>query len=102
MKKIINGRRYDTSTARLIGEYSKAISSSDFSHFEESLYCKKTGEYFLAGEGGPMTKYARSSGQNEWSGGSEILPITADDAREWAEKHLTAEEYEAEFGATAE
>ena len=45
-----------------------------------------------------MTKYAQTVGQNEWSGGEKIIPLTADAAREWAEKHLSADEYEAAFG----
>lgn len=102
MVKIIKGRKYDTDTAREVGSYSNAGGWRDFGHFEETLYVKRTGEYFLFGEGGPMTKYRETVGQNEWSGGSKIMPLDFDEAREWAEKNLTAEEYEAEFGEVAE
>ena len=102
MVKIIKGRKYDTDTAREVGSYSNAGSWRDFGHFEETLYCKRTGEYFLFGEGGPMTKYRETVGQNEWSGGSKIIPLDFNEAREWAEKNLSAEEYEAEFGEVAE
>lgn len=102
MVKIIKGRKYDTNTAREVGSYSNAGGWRDFSHFEETLYCKRTGEYFLFGEGGPMTKYRETVGQNEWSGGSKIIPMDYDEAREWAEKNLSAEEYEAEFGEVEE
>ena len=102
MIKIIRGRKYDTSTAREVGTYSNAGGWNDFSHFEETLFCKRTGEYFLFGEGGPMTKYSVTVGQNEWSGGSKIVPMDYDEAREWAEKNLSAEEYEAEFGEVEE
>ena len=102
MKKIIKGRKYDTATAREVGTYSNAGGWRDFSHFEETLFCKRTGEYFLFGEGGPMTKYRESTGQNQWSGGSKIVPMDYDDAQEWAEKNLTAEAYEAEFGEVEE
>jgi DNA-binding transcriptional regulator YiaG len=100
MKRIINGKRYDTETARLVGEYCSPGSDSDFSHLEESLYQKRTGEYFIAGVGGPMTKYSVSTGQNSWSGGAKIITLTSEEAREWAEEHLTADEYEAEFPVT--
>jgi len=102
MKKVINGALYNTETARLIGTYSNGGSWRDFSHFEESLYRTKAGKYFLHGEGGPMTKYAKSVGNNEWSGGEHIEPLTPAAAREWAEEHLTAEEYIAEFGEPEE
>lgn len=102
MKKIINGRVYDTEKARELGTYANYGSWRDFSHFEETLYRKKTGEYFLFGEGGPMTRYAEAEGQNGWSGGKRIMPMTYDEAREWAEKHLEADEYEVIFGEIVE
>ena len=49
-----------------------------------------------------MTKYAESIGQNEWSGGEEIIPLTVESARQWAEENLTAEEYEKIFGEVSE
>ena len=93
MKKIINGKLYDTETAKRVGFWSNAGGWRDFSHIEESLYRKRTGEFFLHGEGGPMTKYAESTGQNSWSGGSKIIPLSAANARKWAEEHLEADEY---------
>jgi len=101
MKKIINGKLYDTSTATLISsaEYSYP---GDFSHWREELYRKKTGEFFLYGKGGPMSKYSRKIGQNEWSGGEKIHPLTLREAQEWAEEHLDAEEYEQVFGVVEE
>lgn len=97
MKKIIEGKRYDTETARKVGEFSSPGSRRDFQYYEESLYQKRTGEYFLAGEGGPASKYSRKTGQNEWSGGKDITPVTEAEAQAWAEKHLDADEYEKEF-----
>ena len=102
MKKIINGKKYDTETAQEMGTWSNAGSLCDFSHMEETLYRKKTGEYFLFGEGGPMTKYAVSEGNNSWSGGSDIVPLTYDAAQEWAEKHLEVDKYEEIFGEVEE
>lgn len=97
MKKIINGKVYDTDTARDIGSDSYS-NSRDFSYWSETLYQKRTGEFFLHGEGGPMSRYAETVGQNEWSGGEKIIPLSPAKAREWAEEHLTADEYEAAFG----
>ena len=102
MKKIINGKAYDTATAKEVASWSDGTSFRDFHHIEEKLYQKRTGEFFLFGEGGPMSKYAESAGQNQWTGGSKIIPLTWEAAREWAEEHLTADEYEEIFGAVAE
>lgn len=102
MKKIISGKVYDTETAKQVGVWTNGGSWRDFAHIEESLYQKKTGEFFLFGEGGPMTKYAESAGQNQWTGGRQIIPLTWETAQQWAEQHLDADDYEAIFGPVTE
>lgn len=57
MKKIINGRKYDTDTACCVGTIYKGRNKRDYCYYEESLFQKKTGEFFLYGEGGPSSKY---------------------------------------------
>ena len=101
MKKIINGRRYDTETAKLLGVASYGI-CTDFAYWSEELYVKKTGEYFLYGQGGPMSKYSQQVGQNEWTGGHKIVPLTLKEAQRWAEKFLSGAEYEEIFGKVEE
>ena len=49
-----------------------------------------------------MTNYAEATGINSWSGGERIMPLSFAEAREWAEKHLDVDEYEAIFGAVTE
>lgn len=102
MKKIINGKVYDTETAKKVAFWSNNKSYSDFSYTEENLYRKKTGEFFLYGEGGPMTKYAESCGDNGWMYGDKIIPLTYESAQKWAEEHLDGNEYEAIFGEVIE
>ena len=102
MKKIINGKKYDTDTAKEIGTWGNGGGWRDFSHMEETLYRKKTGEFFLFGEGGPNTKYSKRVDQNSWSGGSDIIPLSYENARKWAEEHLDADEYENAFGVVEE
>ena len=101
MKKIINGRRYDTETAKLVGYISYSTPGS-LDYWCDSLYKKKTGEFFLHGEGGPMSKHSKRTGENEWSYGQEIIPLKLSQAQRWAERHLTADEYEAIFGVVEE
>lgn len=102
MKKIINGKSYDTETAKKVGCWSNNLSYRDFNWVEETLYRKKTGEYFLHGEGGPASRYSVATGTNSWSGGERIMPMTYAEASDWAEKHLDGDEYEAIFGSVVE
>lgn len=97
MKKIINGKLYDTETAKCLGSDSYS-NRRDFHYWSEELYVKRTGEYFLYGEGGPMSRYSRSLGDNSWTGGEKIIPLTISKAKEWAEEHMSADEYEEAFG----
>ena len=101
MKKIINGRKYDTETAQMVGEWSEGY-RNDFSYIEEELYRKRTGEYFLYGYGGPMSRYARQVAGGNYSGGESIVPLSYESARQWAEQHMDPDEYEAEFGEVEE
>lgn len=107
MKKIIsstyflNGRKYDTETAKCVGNWNNGYSCNDFKYVKESLYCKKTGEFFLYGEGGAMTEYAESYAGNTY-GSERIIPLTEDEAKEWAENKLDADDYESIFGPVEE
>lgn len=101
MKKVIDGKLYNTETAKLLGEDSYSH-PGDLAYWSEELYQKRTGEYFLYGWGGPMSRYAQTTGQNEWSGGEQIQPLNVNKARQWAEKHLSADEFESIFGEIAE
>ena len=102
MKKIIKGRKYDTETATCVGAWDNSYPCNDFHYYEETLYRKRNGEYFLHGEGGPRSKYAVRCGGNGWTEGEDITPLPYEAAREWAETHLTADEYEATFGEVSE
>ena len=101
MKRIINGRRYDTQTAKRVG-YTSYSTPGSLGYWSEDLYRKKTGEYFLHGQGGPMSKYSQSVGENEWTGGKEIIPLTLEEAQAWVEKNLNGEMYEEIFGKVKE
>lgn len=98
MKKIINGKVYDTETAKRLGEYEPNPYRSDFHYYCETLYRKKTGEFFLHGEGNAASPYSRSCGQNEWCGSEKIIPMTYTEAQKWTEEHLDGDEYCEIFG----
>ena len=87
MRKIINGKAYDTHTAAYCGT-AEYWSGGDFENFEENLYRKKTGEFYIHG----------------WTAlsGSYIRPISVPEAKAWAEEYMEADEYEAIFGPVDE
>lgn len=47
MKKIINGKLYDTSTAKEIGSYWNGLGDRDFNHISETLYRKRLESFFF-------------------------------------------------------
>lgn len=97
MKQIINGKRYDTEKADEIGNYYNGLGNRDFRNINESLYLTlRSKRFFLAGEGGAMTKYSESYG-NMSGAGSGIIPLSNEEALSWAEEHLDSEEYEEFF-----
>lgn len=102
MKKIIDGALYNTETAKKIGTWSNGLSYSNFSHCVESLYLTKSGKYFIHGQGGPNSKYSKSAGNNLWTGGEHIVPMSPQAARDWTEEKLEADEYIALFGEPEE
>ena len=94
MKTVISGKRYDTDTAVVCGIYGDR---KDSDHYIETLYQKRTGEFFIHGEGGPDSKYREAVTLNEWRSGEKITPLTEGDAKEWAKNYLTADEYKRIF-----
>jgi hypothetical protein len=101
VKKIIQGKKYDTETAEFLGVDSH-LAPNDLNYWREELYRKKTGEFFLYGDGGANSKYSKSVGANQWMGSEAIIPYTEAEAKHWAENHLSVEKYEKIFGEVKE
>lgn len=98
MKKVINGKLYNTETAKLLGSYWNGRTCGDFYRISEELYVTKKGAYFLAGEGGAHTPYARLCGNNSWCGGAKLRVLSEAEAKAWMEEHSNTEDYIAAFG----
>lgn len=96
MKKVIDGKRYDTGTATLVA-HADYGNRSDFYFWDEDLYITKKGNWFIYGEGGPRSQYAVQVEQNQWSGGEGIISFTADEAMDWLEKYDKIDELEKHF-----
>lgn len=91
MNKIINGKRYDTNTAKQIGSRDANKEGNFF--FRETLYRKKFGEFFLA---------VIYNGCDIYAGDDHITPISIEQAQKWVSKNMDGDEYESIFGPVQE
>ena len=98
MKKIINGKLYDTNTAKELATWANECYPNDFNYCQEWLHRKRTGEYFLYGKGGANSVYRERCYGGGWTAGKYIIPLTYEEARAWAEEKLDADEYAEIFG----
>lgn len=102
MNKIINGKRYDTDTAKQVGCWENMGDASSLDYQAQTLYRKRTGEFFLHCEGGARTPYASFS-EDGWARPGEVLrPLGYVEARKWASERLSADESEAVFPSIPE
>lgn len=86
MKKIIDGKKYDTTTATeiCVGFF------GNFSCKKVTLYRKQNGEFFEHHE-------LNEFGFREW-----IVPLSKTEAMEFAEQEMSVDEYESVFGEVSE
>ena len=100
MQSIIDGKEYDTKTAKMVGD-DYHFNICDWHHYSEELYQKANGEFFLYGEGGPLSSYAVEC-KNKWCSGERITPLTIEEAKAWIEEHLSVDPYEEYIGEVEE
>ena len=86
MRKVINGKVYDTETAERVHEVSFGY-ASDFNHFEEALYRTPNGRWFIVGSGGALTRYATSHSDGTRSGGSAVIVLSDEEALRYLEQN---------------
>lgn len=91
MKRIIDGKTYNTETATHVCETSNGLPHSDFRSEYSDLYVTKKGAYFLAGSGGPSSRFAREV-EDGRSGGSGIIPLTKSEALDCVERECRTDE----------
>lgn len=93
MNRIVNGKRYDTETAKPICVRTNYYNGNCVSSWD-SLYRKKNGEFFLC---------RTMTGFNCFDLESEIHPIDENRAKSFAEENMDdADCYEAVFGKVEE
>ena len=101
MRRIINGKMYNTESALKVASFFEGDSVSDLEHFGGELYRKKTGEWFLYIYGGPMSRYVEPY-CSEINGISKIIPYTEKEAKKWLEANDFVDEYIKYFGEPEE
>jgi len=89
MKKIVDGKTYNTDTAELMESYQYGY-TNDFGWFREYLYVTSKGNHFLYGKGGPLSHYAEHY-DNSSMGGEDIVPLTREEAFDWAQRYNLVE-----------
>ena len=98
MQWTVDGKEYDTDTAEYVGRYKNTPYHNDTNFYEETLYRKKTGEFFLYGQGNSASKYAYISPGGRRSFAQRIVPLTDEKAKEWMQQHGNGEKCAVLFG----
>lgn len=101
MRKIIQGRAYDTRTAEQLAEHAFGHPGED-GHYVETLCRTRKGAFFLACAGGARSPYGRVVRPEVSKGGDEILPLTEIEAMRWLENHDETTVIERLFGSRPE
>jgi hypothetical protein len=86
IRRIVDGKAYDTSTATLVAMLPCRVGVTDFDWHETGVYLTRKGAWFLAGRGGARSMWAVRVGTNGWGGGSGLRVLTAAEARAWLEE----------------
>lgn len=83
MRKVICGKVYDTDSATLVS-FAKSydVPYSDFHYIEESVYRKRTGEFFMFAAGGPMTYAVHQCADGTRCSGRVIVPLSEEFAEQ--------------------
>ena len=97
IQKIIDGKRYSTTTAEKICGHWNGRDSTDLYYLSEDLYRTPTGRWFVHFEGGACSIYKRPVGNNSSAGDEGIRPLSVSEAASFLEAHGTAEQYEQFF-----
>ncbi|SHI16452.1 hypothetical protein SAMN02745823_02932 [Sporobacter termitidis DSM 10068] len=96
MRKIVNGKTYNTTAARLVGEWRSMSSARNSDWCHEMLFQTDGGEYFLWGCGGTLSAY-KTAGAVTRSSRAGITPLSLEKAMAWARVHLKHATYIKEF-----
>lgn len=86
MRRVIDGKLFDTDKATRLCGLNCTAYPSDFAWHDTSLYRSKGGRYFLAGQGGPSSMWAQPAYGGGRGEGRGIRVLDDDEARDYAER----------------
>jgi len=105
MKKVINGKMYNTDTAESIAYFDNDRYSNDYYFTCARLYRKKTGEFFVHDERGWYSQdYIGYENyyQTDFDPKQPIYPLTEDEAKRLVASQCDGDKYQSLFGTVEE
>ena len=87
MKKVINGKMYDTETDLAVAFYESSNDVNSRYYYSEQLHMTHDGEFYIHGTGGYFTQYATVCEDGSKISGEEIIPMTLEGAKLWVMLH---------------
>lgn len=89
MRRIISGRRFDTEKATLIAQSSSSVRKGHPYYYQESLYQTPKGIWFLRGEGGSLTQWARPAEGGRRLRGANIYALSHKEVKAWLKAYAS-------------
>jgi hypothetical protein len=96
MKRQIGTKTYDSDRAYIVASWDNGLPPGDPAREDERLHRSKSGLFFIYGQGGPASKYAKLR-KGEWLAGEGITPISVDDAVALGRERMTDDDFQREF-----
>lgn len=83
MRRVVDGKIYDTTKSSLVATIASRGTLADYEYEYTQLFRTKKGNFFLAGRGGPWSRWKRRSRNDDgWIEGYGIQPVDHEQARE--------------------
>lgn len=99
MKRILDGKIYDTETATKLADISgPAVGRGDFVYNDTWLYRSPGGTFFMAGRGGAQSRWSKPIGGNGSGPGEGLILISDAEARKLFELFGDMDKYAQYFG----
>ena len=103
MRRIIDGKVYDTKRAEELCNISPdGFSRNDLGWEDTHLYVTEKDTFFLAGKGGPLTRWTILEGHSVHRSGKGMIVLGRDEARRLVEQHCNRKTFVCLFGEAKE
>lgn len=79
MRKIVNGKMFDTERAIMLAQYWNGLGSNDFKYVQEEVYVTEDGRLVFLGQGGGLSVHAHRCDEGGTTEGEDIYEMDMDD-----------------------